>query len=193
MNIMKALIIEDEFIIATDLKGILEEAGFHITGLASSYEMAEVLFNNDIPDVIFSDIYIKGDKTGIDFVLDVKKKHSPAPFVIVISAYSEAITIEKAMDTSPIAYITKPFTVKQVLASVNIAKQLIKKRKENFPSPREIEIISLLSQGNSSKIIAEKMSISYFTVETHRKNIMKKYNLHTSLELIALAFENKWL
>lgn len=190
---IKVLIVEDEFVIASDLKMLLESVKFKVVGIASNSKDATELYIKDRPDIILTDIQIKGDKTGLDLIIDLQKRSDFCASVIIISAYSENITIEKSLAISPVSYITKPFTPKQVITSVNIAKNIVLQRKIDLPTTRELEIIRLLSLGNSTKMIATQLNISYYTVETHRKNIIKKYDLSSSSELIALAVRKKWI
>ncbi len=58
------------------------------------------------------------------------------------------------------------------------------------PTPREAEIIRLLAEGKGNKEIAEALGITVRTVETHRANIMRKLNLHSSTELVRYAIRN---
>ena len=62
-----------------------------------------------------------------------------------------------------------------------------------MPSKRELSVIKLISKGCGSKQIAEELSISFNTVQSHRKNILKKYNIKTSAELIYFATSKGWI
>jgi two-component system nitrate/nitrite response regulator NarL len=55
---------------------------------------------------------------------------------------------------------------------------------------REIELIELFSKGLSSKEIAFQLNVSYFTVDTHKKNIFKKMNINSTVELVKFYYEN---
>ena len=58
-------------------------------------------------------------------------------------------------------------------------------------TPREREIIQLLAEGNSSKEVATALSIKVKTAETHRSNIMRKLEIHTTSELVRYAIHNQ--
>ena len=71
-------------------------------------------------------------------------------------------------------------------------KKLIESENENgLFSIREMDVLRWVIQGLSSKEIAFKLSISFNTVETHRKNLLRKANVKTTAGLIKFAFENK--
>jgi DNA-binding CsgD family transcriptional regulator len=57
-------------------------------------------------------------------------------------------------------------------------------------SPRETEVRHLIVKGMTNKVIVNKLNISVNTVNTHRANLMKKFDIHTFTALVALAFEN---
>lgn len=193
MESIKVLIVEDEFVIASDLKMLLESANFQVVGVASNSIAATELYIENLPDIILTDIHLKGEKTGLDLILDLRKRSDYCSYVIVISAYTEAVTIEKALAISPVSYITKPFTPKQVITSVNIAKNMVLQRKIDLPTARELEIIRLLSLGNSVKLIGNQLNISHYTVETHIKNTKKRYGVNSSSELVTLAIRRTWI
>lgn len=129
MESVKVLIVEDEFVIASDLRMLLEDANYQVVGVASRVADAKELYINNLPDIILIDIHIKGDKTGLDLILDLQKRSNYCSSVVVISAYSKTVIIEKVLAISPVAYITKPFTPKQVITSVDIAKEMTLQRR----------------------------------------------------------------
>ena len=65
-----------------------------------------------------------------------------------------------------------------------------KKNRHNSMSAREMEIFKLIAEGDSNRIIAEKLFISVRTVETHKNNIMKKVGLKTTVDLVKFAIKN---
>lgn len=189
---IKILIVEDEILLAKDIEQSLTTAGYHVVGIASNPKKAKQYLSMVIPDLILCDINLRSDKTGIDLIGEIKKTNQIA--VIYLTAYSDELTIKLANQTNPVNYLTKPFNEKQLLASIQLAiKEIIPEKKPEAPTRREISIISLLSKGYSSKQIADELSISFNTVETHRKNILGKYDLNTTAELIYLAATEQWI
>lgn len=113
------LIVEDEGIVAADLAARLTHTGYNIIGIADNYEEAIELFTQYNPDLVLLDITIKGNKTGIDVATEINRL-TPTPFIF-ITAHVDAITLEKAKNTFPSAYLVKPFTTSHLLVSVELA------------------------------------------------------------------------
>lgn len=194
----KILIIEDEAIVAENIAAILENAGYVITGIAERADDALTALEKEKPNLIICDIFIKGSINGIELATTFSKTES-IPF-IYLTAFADEETIKKASQTHPMAYLVKPFTEKQLVAAVNLAMEThygdnSAQRENNIPRPtlREIEILSFLAKGYSSKRIAEELSLSEHTIQTQRKNMMQKYKTSSSPELIALATKYKWI
>ena len=115
----KILIVEDEFIIAHDLRNILVRLGYEVVGIALSEAKAVPLLERHPPDLVLLDIQLKGDKTGID-VAHLLNDRYQIPFVFVTS-FSDEQTIAQVKDTRPFGYVLKPFKQEQIYAAVEIA------------------------------------------------------------------------
>ena len=115
----KIIIVEDEFIVADDLRLTLEEAGNIVCGIASSVEDARKLLKQHNPGMAILDIHLKGKLTGIDFGRELKDLGIP---FIFLSAYSNQTILEAAKATEPYGFLVKPFRDKDVLVAVDIAR-----------------------------------------------------------------------
>lgn len=111
-------IVEDEFIIAEDLRGALEDIGHQIVGVAGSVEEALEHFSQNKPDLVLLDINLGGDSEGI--ALGAKLAESRVPF-IYISAYIDQKTRTKAEATGPKAFIIKPFDMAELEVQIKFA------------------------------------------------------------------------
>lgn len=180
----KILIVEDEIIIANDLQQILSKENYDICGIANTYEEAVKLFCMDRPHIIMCDIYLKGEKTGIDFVNKIN--HINNIPIVFITAFSSEELLSKIADKNHVSYITKPFTNSQVIAAVNLAKYRI--RNNRIPpemTVRQEEIIILIKEGIvSNKAIGDQLGISPQTVKSHKKNLFKLFGVTTTSQLI---------
>jgi len=191
---IKVLVIEDEIVIANNIRQILEKNNFHVTGVSSDFEKACKLYQQERPDIILSDIYLNESRSGIDAILEMNSKYGYDVPVIIISAYSDERTLNEACRINPVSYITKPFTPEQVITALSVAvKSLQLNEPLDVPTHRELEIINLLATGLASKQVAEKLSISFHTVESHRKNLLRKYNVNSTAELVFMAASRKWI
>jgi len=185
----KILIIEDELIIASDIQGVLEAEGYFVVGIADCYEKAIKIFEKKKPNIIISDIYLKGNISGIEIV-KIFLEQRPVS-VIFITAYSNNEIIETLADFNSISYITKPFTNTQLLAAVKMASSRLQKTKTPTKlTHREQEILNKIMQGYSSAKIATELKISMETVKTHRRNIFAKYQVNSITKLINCVLKN---
>ena len=193
----KILIVEDELLTAEHIAEILEAEGYNICGTAQNRAEALDLFTAHAPDLIIFDVFIKDKVTGIELAKEISAL-SAVPF-IYLTAFSDSATLKQAAETNSSAYLIKPFTAKQLLATVEmvlIAMEAGTKADPDAPPPptkREKEVLELLARGNTSRQIAQILSISEMTVQTHRKNMMSRYNTLSSTELIAIASKYQWI
>lgn len=189
---IKILIIEDEILLAKDIEQSLVSNGYIVVGIATNYKKAKQLLNSNTPDLILCDINLRSDKTGIELICELQNKYQFQ--LIYLTAYSDEDTIKRASETNPDNYLTKPFNEKQLLTSINLSiNSKDKIDTVDIPSKRELTIIFLLSKGYNSKKISEELNISISTVDTHRKNILRKNNFSTTAELIYHATKNGWI
>ena len=115
----RILIVEDEVIIAEDLKSAIEEIGFTVVGYAVSADEAVEKALKLKPDLILMDIILKGKKNGIEASIEIKKEQDIP--IIFLTAYADTKMIEKAKSIEPYAYLIKPFQERQLLASIEMA------------------------------------------------------------------------
>jgi YesN/AraC family two-component response regulator len=105
---MKILIIEDEWIIAYDLKLILKGLGYNVVGTADNGKDALEYTKKMKPDIILVDIKLKGRMSGIEAAHHIFREYRIP--VIYVTAFLDSETMQQAMLTHPIAYLNKPFT-----------------------------------------------------------------------------------
>ena len=120
----KILIIEDEAIVALDIKSALEQLGFEVTNIASNYDEAIVSVKSHVPDILLSDINLIQSKDGIETVSDIQKiKNIP---IIYLTAYSDDKTIQRAIQTNPVGYLLKPFNREELKSTIFLGLHKIK-------------------------------------------------------------------
>ncbi|MBA5629654.1 response regulator transcription factor [Moheibacter lacus] len=195
----KILIIEDEIIIANNLKIQLESQNFSAE-IATSPEIAIGLSQEIDFQLVLTDINLEHEIDGIHLISKLNLK--PSIPVIFLTAYSNREIISRAGNEQPYAFLIKPFHNEQLFLTIKMALLHSKKKFIHNPEKiqsdiklgkRELEIIKLLSQSKTSEEIAEELNISPLTVSTHRKNIFRKTASKNMIELISLAVENRWI
>ncbi|MEO8855105.1 MAG: sigma 54-interacting response regulator [Ginsengibacter sp.] len=115
----KILIVEDEMIVATDLRMLLEKNRYTITGIARSYEKAIESIGKDKPDMVLLDIFLTGKLTGIDLAKKLKEENIG---FIYLSANANEEVLSAAKKTEPYGFIVKPFREKDLLVTLEIAR-----------------------------------------------------------------------
>ena len=114
----KVLIVEDELIVARDMRKTLERNGFRVVGVARTADKALQLVEEFNPSLVLLDIFLKGHLTGIDVAEQLNKKNIP---FIYVSANSNQQVLEAAKTTNPFGFIVKPFRERDLLVTIDIA------------------------------------------------------------------------
>jgi PAS domain S-box-containing protein len=115
----RILIVEDEALVAEDLKMALSKIGYDVVGHAVSADEAVKKAVEHEPDLILMDIVLKGERSGIDASYDIKAKNDIP--ILFLTAYTDISLINKAKSTEPYAYLVKPFQERQLLAAIEMA------------------------------------------------------------------------
>lgn len=116
---IRILIVEDELIIAEDIRTKLISLGYNVTGIAMTADEAERLLESDRPDLVMLDILIKGERDGIDLARLIRENYK-IPFIFLTS-HADRSTVERARSVLPDGYLLKPFTDKDLFAAIEVA------------------------------------------------------------------------
>ena len=117
----KILIVEDEKVVALDLKRRLTKLGYSVIGTASNADKVIELLKDSLPDVILMDIHIQGDKDGIELA-EIINAHYSIP-IIYLTAYSEEATLDRARSTRPYGYLLKPFSERELHVAIQVSME----------------------------------------------------------------------
>lgn len=115
----KILVVEDERIIACDIKNCLENSGYIVPAIIAYGEQAITQVEELQPDLVLMDMMLKGDMNGIQAgEIIINSFNIP---VVFLTAHSDESTIKKAKATQPFGYIIKPFEETQLITTIEIA------------------------------------------------------------------------
>ncbi|WP_333600267.1 response regulator transcription factor [Flavobacterium sp.] len=196
-------IAEDHQALIDGMKLFLKnEEDIQIVGEATDGEALIQLVKNKRPDVVITDIRMpKCD--GIAATRAIKKEF-PETKVIAFSMFDQFEAVQQMRAAGASGYIMKNSSLQTVLQAIRVValnetffddsistmndltKEII------LLSTREKEILRLIGDGKSSQEIADILCIVKTTVDTHRKNIMQKINIHGRTDLIRYAVERKY-
>ena len=125
---IKILIVEDEKIIALDIQSSIIDLGYNVTQTVKNYDEAINSIKNNEPDIILMDINLKNSKDGIQTATDIQKiKNIP---IIYLTAFCDDATINRAIQTNPVGYLTKPFKIDELKSTILLG--LFKAKQEKY-------------------------------------------------------------
>ena len=119
MDRPKIMVVEDEWIIANDIKNCLIDLGYMVTSIAATAEEAIEQAGQDIPDLILMDIMLKGEMNGIEAAKEIHKRFDIP--VIFLTAYDNQYLVEQAKQTDSYGYLLKPFKDKELHIAIDMA------------------------------------------------------------------------
>ena len=202
-TIIDIIIVEDDSDIRESLQVLLNGSfGFNCIGAYSNCEDAIKNFKNNLAQVILLDIDLPG-MSGIEGIKEFKEI-LPEVDIVMMTVHEDANMVFEALKAGACGYLTKNIQPSKILESLqeihnggapmstNIARMVVQSfqtKKNSNLSGRETEVLSLLCQGQSYKIIAENLFVSEETVHFHIKNIYKKLQVHSKSEAVSKALK----
>jgi len=207
---IKVIIADDHAIISEGLKSLLEKKGILVLDIAQNGREAVEKAIALKPDVMMMDISMP-DLNGVEATARIKKE-VPHIKIIALSMHSSKTMIDKMFAAGASGYILKESAfselydaIKDVLAgkfylTPAIARMYVDSKGHAFSSSDQIpqfnkiskkerEILQLVAEGVKTRDIAQKLNVSIKTVETHRRNIMKKLNIFSVAGLTKFAIK----
>jgi two-component system nitrate/nitrite response regulator NarL len=202
----KIFIVDDHQMVIDGLRLMIEGfEGFDIVGESNHPEQALDMLKTNEVDILLTDVSMPG-MSGIELTRQVKKAH-PQIKVLALSMFGDSQVITEMVDAGVSGYILKNTGKQELVEALNrlaagqnyfaqdITLQLSRSYKQGHEesrlTDREIEIICLIEKDLNNKQIAGQLFISERTVETHRKNILRKTNTQTVVGLLKYAYERK--
>jgi DNA-binding response OmpR family regulator len=115
----KVLIVEDETIVALDIKRAILNLGFEVTNTATTFDEAINCVKKNTPDIILMDINLENSPDGITTAHEIKKTNDIP--IIYLTAFCDDETINRAIQTNPVGYLLKPFKVDELKSTILLA------------------------------------------------------------------------
>jgi two-component system response regulator NreC len=212
---IRILIADDHAVFRSGLKMLLEkESDFEVIGeTGNGYDTVRAVTETDL-EVLLLDVAMPG-LSGARVAEEVLKC-KPNLHIVVLTMHEDEYYLQEFFRLGVRAYVLKKSTGTDVVQAIRAAqkgKQYIdpaladvvissyvgrqptkpKSRRLDAVTPRELEVLTLLAYGHTNGEIAEKLSISERTVETHRTNIMTKMEFRSRADLVRFAIDNGML
>ena len=205
MSKTKILVVDDHAIVLDGIKSLLAEIEYiEIAATATNANEALTLLKQNKAELVITDINMPG-MDGLEFIKTIRSDFPPTK-IIVLSLHDEAHFVRNIIKQRVQGYILKNDTSSELVEAVQrvlagktffsskisqvMMEQINSPASEKLLTERELEIIKLIAEENSSKQIADKLFISERTVETHRKNIFRKTETNTIVGLMKFAYQH---
>ena len=196
--------VDDHPMVIEGMKAMLNQIRYvELCATASNaYEAMEKVKENQ-PDLVITDINMP-EIIGVELTSKLKKEF-PNLKIIGMSTFNERSYISQMIQNGADGFLVKSASKEEIetaISSVLDGKMYLssdagisnseQKELKNQPTltRREKEILTLISEGFTNPQIAEKLFISLYTVETHRKNLLSKFNTNNTASLIKIAATN---
>ena len=207
---IRIIIADDHSLVRGSLKVVLQKyPDFEIVGEATNGEELLKILLLTQPDILLLDLSMP-NMNGLEVGAYLKQNHPEVRF-IVLTMHEEPEYVIRSVQNGAKGYILKNADLNELLTAIrkvadgesyfppkisnilieNLYKHHEKEAHNATLTPRELEILQSVANGLSTKQIAEILSISSRTVETHRINIMKKLKANNTAEMIRKALETK--
>ncbi|MHC4849078.1 MAG: response regulator [Planctomycetota bacterium] len=204
---LKILLADDHQIVCDGLRMVLEnEAGMQVAGNASTGREAVRLTRELEPDVVIMDVAMP-ELNGIEATRQIVDAQ-PATRVIGLSMHADKRFIRGMLEARAAGYLLKECAAAELALAIRtvvggriylspaitgvVVEDYVGRRSDErhrLLTPREREVLQLLAEGNSTRAIAQSLFISVKTVETHRRQIMEKVQIHSVAELTKFAIK----
>jgi DNA-binding NarL/FixJ family response regulator len=200
---IKLFIVDDHYMVIEGIRALLHnETDIIWLGHATNAASCMAFLQQQLPDVILMDINLP-DKSGIDLCKEIKSKY-PSLKVLGLSTFNQQSFIEKMMINGASGYILKNASGQELMEGISTILQgkeylsfdaaiTLRNIDKNCITPvitrREKEVLELIADGFTNNEIAKQLFLSCTTVDTHRKNLLAKFEAKNIASLIKLAMQ----
>ena len=209
---MRVLMIDDHALFRVGLQGLLEQRGIEVIAAVAEGREGLNIAEEEQPDIILLDLRMP-DMSGLEVLQEAKQRGIKIPVVMLTTSNEEQDLVE-ALRNGAQGYLLKDMEpdelvgalrdiekgknvvahgLTDVLARIvqgdNAEQEESKESPFSELTPRELEILCLLADGQSNKVIARNLGISDGTVKLHVKAILRKLEVHSRVEAAVIAVE----
>ncbi len=203
---IKILLVDDHNIVNEGIARIIDSDTNYtvVAQLTSGHDAIEYIKNKEV-HIVIMDINMPG-LDGISATVEIKKI-SPSTKVIGLSMLGDFGTVHKMIENGADGYLLKNTSGEELFTALahvregktylntELQQLLIKGIREQkniiHLTRKEKEVLNFIAEGYTNKEIAKKMKLGEETIKTHRKNIMNKFDIHNTAELVRFAIEHQ--
>jgi FixJ family two-component response regulator len=190
------LVIDDDPSVRNGLTLLFRSVGFETRVFGSAQEFLQSTLP-DVPSCLVLDVRLPG-QSGLEFQAELVKANTHIP-IIFMTGHGDIPMTVRAMKGGAVDFLAKPFRDQDMLDAVATAIERDRKRRASEKilsdlralfetlSPRECEVMALVSSGLMNKQIAAELNLAEITVKIHRGRIMKKMHARSVADLVKMA------
>ena len=190
------IVIDDDELVRGAISDLLRSVGLQAKLFASVPDFLKWKLP-DAPSCLVLDVRLPG-LSGLDFQSELNKEHLPLP-IVFMTGHGDIPMSVRAIKGGAVDFLTKPFRDQDMLDAVQAGLEQDRKRRKtanvtlqlrstfNSLTPREQEIMKLVTAGLMNKQIAGETGVSVVTVKFHRGNVMRKMGAKSVAELVRMA------
>jgi DNA-binding NarL/FixJ family response regulator len=199
------LLADDHMVVRSGLKALLAtQPGIEVVAEAASGEEALALVEQHGPAVVMMDLAMGAGMDGIEAIKRLRQRNSRQA-ILVFTTYDSDADIVRAVDAGAMGYLLKDASPEEIFAAVRgavhgksvmsapVASRLFQQLRnpDAILTPREAELLSLLTEGLSNRELGQRLFISEATVKTHLAHIYAKLGVETRSAAIATAIRRE--
>jgi DNA-binding NarL/FixJ family response regulator len=199
------LLADDHLVVRSGLKALLgTQPGIEVVAEAASGEEALALVEQHGPAVVMMDLAMGAGMDGIEAIKLLRQRNSRQA-ILVFTTYDSDADIVRAVDAGAMGYLLKDASPEEIFAAVRgavhgksvmsapVASRLFQQLRnpDAILTPREAELLSLLTEGLSNRELGQRLFISEATVKTHLAHIYAKLGVETRSAAIATALRRE--
>lgn len=195
---IRILAVDDHQLIRTGIATLLlPEADMEMVAEAADGREAIARFRECRPDVTLMDLQMP-EMNGLEAILAIREQF-PEARIIVLTTYAGDVHAQRALKAGAQAYLLKNLLHKELLQTIRsvhagkkaispeIAAQVVAHTGEELLTPRELDVLRLIADGNANKEIAAQLSVSEETVKSRVKNILDKLGANDRTHAVTIA------
>jgi two-component system response regulator FixJ len=191
-------VVDDDEAVRTSLRLLLKSVGLPVETYAAAQEFLDQ-FDPDRAGCLVLDIRMPGI-SGLELQQNLNEQHSIMP-IVFITGHGDVPMAVEAMQAGAVDFIQKPFRDQDLIDRINRAlekdremRNALRERDEirrrmSQLTPREREVLELVTQGKANKVIAGDLNVSQRTVEIHRARVMEKMGANSLAHLVRMVIE----